>query len=205
MFGVLIIVAVPLLDNLFYIVSTGTSVQQYRKDWKVVDYVLSVAKQFSYPYANLLHIKEFFFHNDFRWGLDFLVIIVNSIPAFLLGGFQLDTQYEITTAFYRDALKYGSGGQPNDLIFFCYTQFGVVGIILICVFYGAIIKGIDKRIQRITYCSFENHIDLSFLILTTGVSGIVLTMIEPYSLLYSFPMSVFSIAMVYHLDYKLRR
>lgn len=205
LFGVLLILAVPFLDNLFFMVSTGTSVQQYRGDWKAIDYVFSVLRQFSYPYVNLLHINEFFAHNSFRWGLDFLVIIVNSIPAFFLGGFQLDTQYEITTAFYKNILHYGSGGQPNDLIFFCYTQFGVVGIVLICVLYGAIVKGIDERIQRISSCCADNHIDLSFLMLVTAVSGIVFIMIEPYSVLYSFPMQVVSIAIVYHLDYKLRR
>ncbi len=205
LYGALIVLSVPLLDNIFYRVSTGTSLQAYRADWTLIDYMMSILKQFAYPYGNLLHLEEFIKLNGFRGGLDFLVIIVNSLPAFLLGGFQLDTQYQITTAFYQNVLQYGSGGQPNDLIFFCYTQLGVAGIIVICFIYGSIINGIDKRIQRISNCCYDSKIDLSFLALVAGMAGIVITLIEPNSVINSFPMSICALIMVYHLDYRLRR
>ncbi|MBO5926418.1 MAG: oligosaccharide repeat unit polymerase [Clostridia bacterium] len=201
--AIAMIALVPLLDNVFYYISSGESVGKYRESWNILNYVVSIAKQFAYPYSNMVMrkpITEFF---GFRFFIDYLATVINVVPATLLGGFQLDTLYHLTTSYYQNVLSH-QGGMPNDFIFFCYRQFGVVGIMVISLITGILVKWLDEILFETKNLLSALNINSSHLYTTFCFAGVVFVLIEPLSFLMSFPAIVFAIIITIHIKHSLR-
>lgn len=201
--AVVIILLVPFLDNAFYYISTGEAIGKYRESWSFLNYMMSVVRQFTYPYANMVMrvpITEIY---GYRWLLDYLAIPVNLIPASLLGGFQLDTLYHITTEYYASILS-SKGGMPNDFLFFAYRQFGVFGIAIIGTITGAIIKKLDKILFEVKDLLAILKINTSHFFTTYWLTGVVFILIEPLSVFTSFPMVIFTVMIGIHLKRRSR-
>lgn len=201
--GVAVILLVPFLDNTFYYISTGSNINSYRASWGFMNYVMSIVRQFTYPYCNMVMRVPITDIYGYRWFLDYLAIPVNLIPASLIGGFQIETLYHLTTEYYAPILSSG-GGMPNDFLFFSYRQLGVLGIVIIGTIVGAIVKKLDKDLLEIRDLLAMLGINTSHFITTYWLAGVVFILIEPLSMVTSFPMAVFTIIIVIHLKHRLK-
>ena len=201
--GMAMIFLVPVLDNVFYYISSGENIGNYRTTWNLLDYSMSVVRQFAYPYANMVMREPITEIYGYRWFLDYLAIPVNLLPSFLFGGFQLDTLYHLTTEYYTSILS-SKGGMPNDFLFFAYRQLGVVGIATIGTITGAIIKKLDKILFEVKDLLSILGINTSHLFTTYWLTSIVFILIEPLSVFTSFPIVIFAVIIVIHLKCRLK-
>lgn len=201
--AVAIIALVPFLDNAFYYISTGDNIGNYRESWNFLNYMMSVVRQFTYPYANMLMRVPMTELYGYRYFVDYAAVVVNLIPAALLGGFELDTLYHITTEYWTTILSH-KGGMPNDYLFFTYRQLGVAGIVIIGVITGAIIKKLDRVLFEVKDALAVLGINTSHFTASFWLAGVVFILIEPLSVFTSFPIAIFTIIIAFHLRRRLR-
>lgn len=201
--GTAIILLVPFLDNAFYYISNGEKIGNYRTSWNFLNYLMSVVRQFAYPYANMVMRESITEIYGYRWFLDYLAVPVNLLPSFLFGGFELDTLYHLTTEYYTSILSH-KGGMPNDFLFFSYRQLGVVGVAIIGIITGAIIKKLDKILFEVKDLLAILGINTSHFFTTYWLTGVVFILIEPLSVFTSLPTVVFSVIIAIHLNHRLR-
>lgn len=201
--AVAIVLLVPFLDNAFYFISTGEGIGKYRTSWNYLNYMMSVVRQFAYPYANMAMRKPITELYGYRFFLDYLVIPVNLLPAFLLGGYQLVPLYHLTTEYFASILSSG-GGMPNDFLFFSYRQLGIVGIAVIGTITGVIIKKLDAILFELKALLAILGINVSHFITTCCMTSIVFILIEPLSVFTSFPNIIFAVVIAIHLRYRLK-
>ena len=203
LFAVALVALVPFLDNIFYFISRGESIENYRDSWNFLNYIMSVVQQFTYPYANMVMREPITEIYGYRLFLDYLAIPVNLIPASLIGGFELDTLYHLTTEYYSSILS-SKGGMPNDFLFFSYRQLGVIGILIIGIVTGAIINKLDRTMFSVKGSLDVLNINTAHYFISFCLSGVVFILIEPLSILTAFPMSIFVAIVALHLNYRLR-
>lgn len=201
--AVAIVALVSFLDNAFYYISTGDNIGNYRESWNFLNYMMSVVRQFTYPYANMLMRVPMTELYGYRCFVDYAAVVVNLIPAALLGGFELDTLYHITTEYWTAILSH-KGGMPNDYLFFTYRQLGVAGIAIIGVITGAIIKKLDRVLFDVKDALAVLGINTSHFTASFWLAGVVFILIEPLSVFTSFPTAIFSIIIAFHLRRRLR-
>lgn len=200
---VAIVLLVPFLDNAFYYISTGEDIGKYRTSWNYLNYMMSVVRQFAYPYANMAMRKPITEIYGYRYFLDYLVVPVNLLPAFLLGGYQLVPLYHLTTEYFASILS-STGGMPNDFLFFSYRQLGVAGIAMIGTIAGVIIKKLDTILFELKDLLAILGINTSHFITTCCMTSIVFILIEPLSVFTSFPNIIFAVLIAIHLRYRLK-
>ena len=93
---------------------------------------------------------------------------------------------------------------PNDFLFFSYRQLGVVGVAIIGIITGAIIKKLDKILFEVKDLLAILGINTSHFFTTYWLTGVVFILIEPLSVFTSFPTVVFSVIIAIHLNHRLR-
>ena len=201
--AVAIIFLVPFLDNAFYYISTGEDINKYRTSWDFLNYMMSIVRQFAYPYANMVMREPITEIYGYRYFLDYLAIPVNLLPASLLGGFELDTLYHLTTEYYTTILSH-NGGMPNDFLFFSYRQLGIVGIVIIGTITGAIIKKLDRILFEVKDSLAILGINTTHFFTTYWLTSVVFILIEPLSVFTSFPSVIFTVLIAIHLRHRLR-
>ncbi len=190
-FGVVIVLLVPLLDNLFYYISRGESIEKYRTNWGITEYINSVSRQFVYPYANLVSSQAMNEYYGYRWFADYAAFI-NLIPAKLLGGFQVQTLYHLTTDYYGEQFGF-TAGVPNDFVFLAYRQLDIIGVIILSIIRGLIIHYIDSKIKIVKSAFSKNSINSTHLITCCCLISVLITLIEPLSAFYSQPIIFLSV------------
>jgi len=192
--GIVVIILVPAFDNLFYYLSRGESIEKYRVDWGALEYINSVSRQFVYPYANLVSSKAMNDYYGYRIFADYFAFI-NIIPAKLLGGFQVQTLYHLTTDYYQG--QYGfTAGVPNDFVFLAYRQLGIIGVAILSFFRGIIIRDVDTRLQIVNLSFKKSTLNPMHLITCCSLISILITLIEPLSAFYSQPILFLSLIMI---------
>lgn len=192
--GAIVILLVPTFDNLFYYLSRGESIGKYRADWGVLEYTNSVSRQFVYPYANLVTSKAMNNYYGYRIFADY-VAFINIIPAKLLGGFQVQTLYHLTTDYYQG--QYGfTAGVPNDFIFLAYRQLGIIGVTMLSFIRGIIIQNIDTELQVVNRAFKKTSLNPMHLIACCSLISVLITLIEPLSAFYSQPILFLSLIMI---------
>lgn len=192
--GVVAILLVPAFDNLFYYLSRGESIEKYRADWGALEYLNSVSRQFVYPYANLVSSNAMNDYYGYRLFADY-VALINIIPAKLLGGFQVQTLYHLTTDYYQG--QYGfTAGVPNDFVFLAYRQLGIIGVAILSFIRGLIIRNIDARLQVINISFKNTTVNSMHLITCCSLISVLITLIEPLSAFYSQPILFLSLIMI---------
>lgn len=202
--GILAIFLVPLLDNLFYLISTGESVGKYRDSWNVINYLVSIARQFAYPYSNMILREQMTALYGYRFFVDYAAVIINLFPAALFGGFEIKTLYHVTTEYYQTMLSH-RGGMPNDYLFFSYRQLGVAGVAIIGALTGAAIRALDRLLFLVKDAFSLIRINGAHFFVSFSLASVVFILIEPLSVLTSFPMVVAAVLMMIHLSLRLGR
>ena len=180
--GIVIILLVPAFDNLFYYLSRGESIEKYRADWGMLEYTNSVSRQFVYPYANLVTSKSMNNYYGYRLFADYIAFI-NIIPAKLLGGLQISTLYHLTTEYYQG--EYGfEAGVPNDFVFLSYRQLGIIGVWLLSIIRGFIIRNIDIDLKIVNKSLNNTKINLAHLITCCSLISVFISSLK--NLLYHY-------------------
>ena len=134
MLVIAILVAIYVLDNLFYYLQYGVSVSIYRTSWIASDYIGRYLKEFAYAYANLLNSRAIVSEMGYRYFIDYPAIIINLLPAVLLGGLQITPAYTIVDSYYARVGM--SSLSPADYMVFGMLQLDILGLLLISFFRG---------------------------------------------------------------------
>lgn len=133
-----------LLDDLFFYLS-----YDYVKESNSSG-IISIINEFSFPYLNLINIVDMNEIYGLRWGVDFVTWIINIVPSNILslaGLSKLETGYHLVTEYYLGSNP--SGGIPTDLITLIMRQFSLLGVVIIPIILGRIVKIIDFIIGKI--------------------------------------------------------
>lgn len=143
--GIFSLPILDVLDQLFVYFQKGTF------KFEKFDYI-SYLNQFSYPINNVFHAFDIGHEYGFRWGKDFITVILDFIP-----GFYFEPSYVPTSRFIGGVDWRITGGTPNDLITLSIFEFHFLGLIIIPLVLGKISKLTDeilfsfndKRIARV--------------------------------------------------------
>lgn len=201
LFFLLSILLVVVLEDFFYYLQNNVSLSEYRSSWTIEDYIVRYLFEFSYPYCNLLFSDEMIRINGYRYFLDYLAAVVNIIPAFLLGGFQITPFYTYTTSFYQSFYTQMIDGVPNDYIYLCLSQMGLFALFIISFILGKIFCFIDYYVLKFKHIASFLSINPAHFLTSCCFLGIVITLIEPYSAISSQPILPLSIVLCLHLNF----
>ncbi len=196
-----VLVAVFLLDNLFYYLQYGVSVSVYRTAWETHDYINRYLREFAYAYANLLNSRSIISQMGYRFFIDYPGIIVNLLPAFLLGGLQIKPAYTLVDSYYglvgMDSLS------PADYMIFGMLQLDIWGLAIISFIRGSLFKGIDNMITRLRRIFNNNNINGTHIFTCCSCFAIVSVLSEPFTAIRSQPILLCSIVICISIYKKL--
>lgn len=200
--AVLALAAVFVLDNLFYYLQYGISVSTYRTAWNTHDYISRYLREFAYAYANLLNSRSIISKMGYRFFIDYPAVIINLLPAVLLGGLQIKPAYTVVDSYYglvgMDSLS------PADYMIFGMLQLDVLALWLITFFRGNLFKEIDYRIKKLRIAFTDAGINGSHILTCCACFGVVSVLIEPFNAIRTQPILICSIFICLSIYRKLK-
>lgn len=104
--------------------------------------LFSIARQFSFPYRNVLYSFEILDTTYLRVGIDLITSFLEFIP-----GLSFDSTVDPTSAFFGGSDWRLSGGIPNDVITYSIIEFHIVGVLLMPFILGRLVKKIDTALE----------------------------------------------------------
>ena len=120
-------------------------------EYNMADNILSTVTDLAYPYSNLLSLPKMISQSGYSFGLDYIFWFSEVIPKRLLSFIWniIPSNTLVTTnvsQFYITAgLSYG--GTPADYITYGWFQGSIIGLLVNCIIYDAIIKAIDRPLS----------------------------------------------------------
>jgi hypothetical protein len=130
--------AINYLDALFDFITYGI--------WQLEDVnFLYTLRQFSYPYCDILYMKDIVKEFGLRWGQDFITGVLNVVP-----GLNFDASYIPVSMFFGGDTWKVTGGTPIEIISFGYQEFGILGVAFIAVLFGTVCGKLDRTVENIS-------------------------------------------------------
>lgn len=187
----LALIAVFFLENLFYYLQYGVSVSIYRTSWESSDYISRYLREFAFAYANLLNSRAIVAKMGYRYFIDYPSVIVNLLPAVLLGGLQIKPAYTVVDSYY--GIVGMQSLSPADYMIFGILQLDYLGLLLITFFRGNIFKEIDNRFVTLRNAFNVAKINGTHLLTCCACFGVVCVLSEPFTAIRSQPILICSI------------
>ena len=133
-FAVAALPILGILDSLFVYISYGR--------WDSVSLTYSsYLSPFTYPFFNVLNLRNMTNMFGYRWGQDYVTGLINLIP-----GVEFPPSYEVTSEFAGGVSWRILGGVPDDIITFGYLQLSFLGVVFAAIVLAFVCSVIDKKI-----------------------------------------------------------
>jgi hypothetical protein len=123
----------------------------YNLEYNVSDNLFSTISDLAFPSANVIELPKIVAKSGYSFGVDYILWFSEIIPKRLLSFFWnlLPTRILVTTKVSQYYIQLGlsNGGTPADFITFGWFQGSIIGLIVNCILYDAILKNFNDKLS----------------------------------------------------------